>query len=272
MAALKRFPVWSWVLVLIGMLYFVLPLIGTLIFALQKERDQISLSAFQSALSDPLFLSTFAFSSVMAVITILVSTILILPTAYWVRLRVPQMRPVIDFITLLPFVIPGIVLVFGLIRTYGHRLAIGPIVIPALTEVSTEALLLGSYIILSLPFMYRSIDNGMRAVDVKTLTEAAQSLGAGWGTILLRVVVPNLRTALLSGALLTYAIVVGEFTISGFLVGDQRAFGPYLVIVGNHHAYDAAALTLLSFALTLAAMLVIQYVSRGKQLQVGAGR
>src|SRR3974377_846185 len=142
---------------------------------------------------------------------------------------------------------------------------------PALTEVSTEALLLGSSIILSLPFMYRSVDNGMGAIDVKTLTEAAQSLGAGWGTILFRVVVPNLRTALLSGALLTYAIVVGEFTISGFLVGDQRAFGPYLVIVGNHHAYDAAALTLLSFALTLTAMLVIQFVSRGKQLQVGAG-
>jgi putative spermidine/putrescine transport system permease protein len=48
-------------------------------------------------------------------------------------------------------------------------------------------------------------------------------------------------------------------------VGDQRAFGPYLVIVGGHRAFDAAALTLLSFGLTWVVMLIIQRVTRGAQ-------
>jgi putative spermidine/putrescine transport system permease protein len=140
-----------------------------------------------------------------------------------------------------------------------------------LTEVSTESLLLGSYMILALPFIYRSVDNGLRAMDVRVLSEAGQSLGAGLPTILWRIILPNLRTSLLSGALLTFAVVLGEFTLSGFFVGDQRAFGPYLVIVGSHRAYDAAALTLLSFAVTWAAMLLIQFVTRGTQAQMAGG-
>jgi putative spermidine/putrescine transport system permease protein len=268
---MKRFPIWSWVWVLVGGIYFLSPLLGTLLFSLQKERGRLSLSAFQSALADPFFARTFAFSSLMAVLTIAASILLILPTAYWIHLRYHRVRAVVDFLTLLPFVIPPIVLVLGLIRTYSHHLEIGPITIPALTEVSTESLLLGSYMILALPFMYRSVDNGLRAMDVRVLSEAGQSLGAGWLTILWRIILPNLRTSLLSGALLTFAVVLGEFTLSGFLVGDQRAFGPYLVIVGSHHAYDAAALTLLSFAVTWAAMLLIQFVTRGQQAQVAGG-
>ncbi len=265
---MRRFPVWSWLWVSVGSIYFLLPLIGTLLFSLEKEREGLSLAAFGSALSDPLFASTFTFSSTMAVLTIVVSVLLIVPTAYAIHLRFRRVRAVIDFLTLLPFVIPAIVLVFGLIRTYSHQLTFGPITIPALTEVSTESLLLGGYMILALPFMYRSIDNGLRAMDVRVLTEAGQSLGAGWLTILWRIILPNLRTSLLSGALLTFAIVIGEFTLSGFFVGVQRAFGPYLVIVGGHHAYDASALTLMSFALTWAAMLVIQFVTRGTQTQL----
>ena len=265
---MRRFPFLSWLWVAVGVAYFLLPLLGTLIFSLEKERDTLSLSAFSSALADPLFASTFTFSSAMAALTIVISVLLIVPTAYMIQLRFQRVRAVVDFLTLLPFVIPAIVLVFGLIRTYSHHLTFGPITIPALTEVSTESLLLGGYMILALPFMYRSIDNGLRAMDVRVLTEAGQSLGASWLTILRRIILPNLRTSLLSGALLTFAIVIGEFTLSGFFVGDQRAFGPYLVIVGGHRAFDAAALTLLSFALTWAAMLVIQFVTRGTQTQL----
>ena len=47
-------------------------------------------------------------------------------------------------------------------------------------------MLVAGYTALSMPYMYRAIDTGLRAIDVQTLTEAAQSLGAGWGTILFR--------------------------------------------------------------------------------------
>ena len=68
--------------------------------------------------------------------------------------------------------------------------------------------------ILAFPYMYFSLDTGFRSIDVHTLTEASQSLGAGWPTTLVRVILPNIKVAALGGAFLTLAIVMGEFTIA----------------------------------------------------------
>jgi putative spermidine/putrescine transport system permease protein len=252
-----------------GALYFLLPLYGTLDFSLRMQRGVLSLRAYEIALADPRFIRSFTFSSQMAVLTIIFSLLLIVPTAYWVHLRLPRLRPVVEFLTLLPFVIPAIVLVFGLIRTYARPVTLGSVtILPALTRtvIGTNFLLVAGYVVLSLPYTYRAVDNGLRAMDVRTLTEAAQSLGASWPTILFRVIFPNLRTALLSGALLTFAIVIGELTIANFLA--RPAFAPYLALLSNSRAYEPAALSIVSFALTWVAMGVIQFLTRGTQAQV----
>ena len=266
---MRRFPFWSWLWIILGAIYFLLPLYGTFDFSLRKVRDTLSLAAYQSAFSDPQFVQTFVFSNEMAVLTIIVSLLLIVPTAYWVHLRLPQWRPVVEFVTLLPFVIPAIVLVFGMLKTFSGPLAVGGVtLIPSLTssDISTTGLLVAGYVVLSLPYMYRAVDNGLRSMDVHTLTEAAQSLGANWPTVMFRVIFPNLRTALLSGALLTFATVVGELTLASFL--DRPAFGPYLWLLGQHLAYEPAALTIVSFALTWIAMVLIDLFTRGSRQQV----
>ena len=109
--------------------------------------------------------------------------------------------------------------------------------------------------------MYRAVDTGLRAIDVRSLTEAAQSLGAGWPGSSCRVILPNLRVALLSGAFLTLAIVIGEFTIAIFLA--RPAFGPYLQLLGANKAYEPAAVALISFGLTWMAMIMIALIGRG---------
>jgi putative spermidine/putrescine transport system permease protein len=266
---MRRFPLISWLWVILGGFYFILPLYGTFDFSLRQVRDTISLAAYQSAFADPQFIQTFVFSNEMALLTIIVSLLLIVPTAYWVHLRLPRLRPVIELITLLPFVIPAIVLVFGLLKTYSSPLRVyGITILPSLTgsDFSTTGLLVAGYIVLSLPYMYRAVDNGLRAMDVATLTEAAQSLGASWPTVMARVIFPNLRTALLSGALLTFATVVGELTLASFLA--RPAFGPYLWLLGQHRAYEPAALTIVSFALTWGAMVIIDLVTRGRSQRV----
>jgi putative spermidine/putrescine transport system permease protein len=112
---------------------------------------------------------------------------------------------------------------------------------------------------LALPYMYRSVDTGMRAVDIRTLTEAAQSLGASWPTIIARIIFPNLRTALLSGTFLTFAIVMGEYTIASFLA--RPMFGPYLASLVRNKAYEPAALSIISFALTWVMMAGLQWAT-----------
>jgi putative spermidine/putrescine transport system permease protein len=111
--------------------------------------------------------------------------------------------------------------------------------------------------------MYRSVDTGLRAIDVRTLTEAAQSLGASWPVILWQVIFPNIRVALLSGSFLTFAIVIGELVLATFLA--RPAFAPYMALLGQNRAYEPAALSILSFALTWTAIGLIQFVGRGQE-------
>ena len=198
-------------------------------------------------------------------ITIIVSLLIIVPTAYWVRLKVPRLRPIVEFVTLMPFVIPPVILVFGLIRTYSSR----PLQLTA-TNTGSDLLLVAAYVVLSFPYMYRAVDTGLASMDVRSLTEAGQSLGSGWTRILWRVIFPNLRTALLSGAFLTLAIVVGEYTIAQFL-GRTAAFGPYLSLLGRNAPYTPAAVSLISFGLTWLAMIMIAFLGRGSRTRVQVG-
>jgi putative spermidine/putrescine transport system permease protein len=253
---MKKGGFWVWLWLGLGWLYFIVPLVGTFLFSLRAKKGVLSFLAYESVFNDPKFWETFSFSALMATFTIVTSLLLIVPTAYWVQLRLPHLRPLIELMTLLPIVIPTIVLVFGLIRAYSRP----PLAMTG-SVFTTNILLIAGYTVLSFPYMYRSVSNGLRAIDVRTLTEAAQSLGAGWPTILFQVIFPNVRVALLSGAFLTFAIVMGEYVLAAFLA--RPAFAPYLVLTGQAKAYEPAAMTVISFSLTWVCIGVIQLVSQG---------
>ncbi|GLK66079.1 ABC transporter permease subunit [Paracoccus kondratievae] len=248
--------VWSWAALILGGLYFLLPLIGTIEFSLRMRRGEYSLDAYRSVLSDANFRATFSYSVVMALLTIVLGVLIVVPTAYWVRLRLPRLRPVIEFITLLPLVIPAIVVVFGYIRLYNTSS-----VLPLTgTASGTNLLLLCGYATLALPYMYRAVDTGLSTLDVRSLTEAAQSLGAGWTRIIGRLILPNVLGAVMSGAFLSFAIVIGEFTMAALL--NRPAFGPYMQLLGANRAYEPAALAVIAFAVTWGCMGVMQLISR----------
>jgi putative spermidine/putrescine transport system permease protein len=199
-------------------------------------------------LTDPAFQATFGYSALIALLTIVVGVVLIVPTAYWIRLRLPGLRPLVEFITLLPLVIPAIVIVFGYLRLYNSSSFL-PLTASAR---ATDLLLIFSYVTLAMPYMYRAVDTGLRAIDVRTLTEAAEILGARMPTILWRIVLPNIRAAVLSGAFLTFAIVIGEFTMASLL--NRPAFGPYLQLIGANRAYEPSALAIIAFLVTWGCM------------------
>jgi putative spermidine/putrescine transport system permease protein len=253
---MKIARLWPWAVLVLGIVYFALPLIGMAEFSLKMRRGEYSLDAYTAVLGDPRFRQTFGYSAIMALCTIVFGVLIVVPTAYWVRLKLPRLRPLIEFITLLPLVIPPIVIVFGYIRLYNTS-SILPL---TGTAMGTNILLMFGYATLALPYMYRAIDTGLRAIDVTTLTEAAQSLGAGWGTIIFRVILPNVLVAVLSGAFLTFAIVIGEYVFAALL--DRPAFGPYLVWSGDNKAYVPQALAVMTFAITWACMGLIQLVTR----------
>jgi putative spermidine/putrescine transport system permease protein len=256
----RRGKIWAWFIIILGILYFFLPLLATFLFSLRAKLGVLSFQAYVNVFSDPKFIRSFTASLLWATLTIFVGIILFVPTAYWVRLKVPKARTAVEFITLIPFVVPAIVYVFGLVRTYSH---------PPLLIVDSPALLIAAYTILSMPYLYRAVDIGLRSIDVRTLTEAAQSLGAGWGTILFRIIIPNIRVSILNGAFLSFAIVMGEYILAQYLA--KPAFAPYMAVLMQNRAYEPAALAVISFALTWACMGIIQFVGRGQQGQIAGG-
>ncbi len=239
----------------LALIYFFVPLYGTFDFSLRMQRGMLSLRAYELVLSDPRFWEGLRYSALMALVTILISALLFVPTVYWMHLRLPQARPVLEIATLLPFVVPAVVLVFGLIRTFSR-----PPLQLTNTPFTTDILIAAGYAVLSMPYMFRAVDVGMRAIDVRTLTEAAQMLGASRWQLLRDVIFPNVRVAVLSGALITFALVMGELVLASFLV--RPALGPYMQLMGLTKAYEPAALAILSFALTWLSLGALQLLGR----------
>jgi putative spermidine/putrescine transport system permease protein len=246
--------------------FFLLPLIATLLFSLKSIQTGkcCSGAAYSLVIHDHQFWHTIKVSFLLSLETIAISLALFVPTVYWVHLKLPRMRPVLGFMALIPFVVPPIILVVGLLDLYKGA--------PSWFYDKPYGILGFAYVILAFPYMFFSLDAGFRAIDVHTLTEASQSLGASWRTTLLRVILPNIRTAALGGAFLTLAIVMGEFTIAS--LAAFKTFPTYIQVVNETQPYEAAALSLLSFMIVWAAMIALLFVGRERPrpAQVAATR
>jgi putative spermidine/putrescine transport system permease protein len=253
---MKPTKVWAWLVFGIGAAYFLVPLLATFIFSLRMRRDTLTFDSYLAVFVDSRFQQTFTYSLLCAVAAIAIGVVIVVPAAYFVRLRLPWLRPVMEFITLLPLIVPPIILVFGHIRMFNSS-SILPL---TNSTFGTDLLLVCGYVTLAMPYMYRAVDTGLRTIDVQTLTEAATILGAGPIRIISRVIFPNIFVAVLSGAFLTFAIVIGEFVLASLL--NRPAFGVYMQNIGANRAYEPSALAIMSFALTWGAMGMIQLLAR----------
>lgn len=248
----KSFPLVPVLTALFAASFFIVPLIATFYFSLKMVRGELGFAAYQSVFNSSEFLNTIVYSTFASLAAIAIGALIIVPTAYWVRLKVPKLRPVVEFISLLPLVVPPVVIVFGYIRLFGSDSWL-PL---TTTTAGTDMLLIFGYVILSMPYMFRAVDNGMAAIDIATLTEAAESLGASRFRTIALVIFPNVRAAIISGAFLTFSISLGEFVLASLL--NRPAFGPYLVQLGQDRAYEPAALAIMSFGFTWACMALMQ--------------
>jgi putative spermidine/putrescine transport system permease protein len=239
---------------LIAGLYFMIPLVATLLFSLKANATGkcCTLESYTWVVHNGDFWHSLKISTLLAIETIVISLLIFVPTIYWVHLKVPKLRPVIGFLALIPFVVPPIVMVVGLLDVFKGT--------PSWFYAQPWGFLATGYVILAFPYMFFSLDAGFRSIDVHTLTEASQSLGANWMTTLVKVILPNIRAAALAGSFLALAIVMGEFTIAN--IAQFKTFPLFLQYTNETKAYPAAALTLMSFGITWAAMLSLLVVGR----------
>ena len=246
----RRPAVWRWVILILAGVYFLLPLYAAARFA--------GFHAFGTVFVQPGFWPSLWLSAKLALITTVITLALMVPTSVYVHLRLPGLRRVLESMTILPIVIPPVVLILGVLQVAPGALK------------STWLLLGLVYPVLAMPFAYRAIDAGLRAIDLKTLTEAAGSLGAGWFTTLWRVIVPNLRTALLSATVLIVALVLGEFTMASLDL--YVPFPVWIVQTDQLNAQVSEAASIFALLVTWLFLMFITVVGTRQSRRTGGGQ
>lgn len=260
---------WRGLVIVLFMVYMLVPVLATLLFSFATRWDRtifpegLSIEWWKAVTGRRAFGMTLQNSLFISFGAMVLSILLVTPVAYWTHLRLPRARPIVEFFTILPFGIPGVVLALALIRSYAKLGA---------TIVYSPGMLIAACMVISLPFMYRPVTNALNAADVKRLTEAAHSLGAGWFMTMTRVIAPNIMSGIASGALLVFSTVFVEFTLANLLVGARfKTFPIYLVEFTRFDGRQASALAVISFAFAwFFSLAVLLVMGRGGAAREGA--
>jgi putative spermidine/putrescine transport system permease protein len=248
--------------------YMLVPLVGVLLFSLATTWFNTilpvgyTLDHVTETINDPLFVPTVGRSLIAAIATIIVSVVLVTPVVYLIHVAAPRLRPIVEFLSLLPFALPTIVLALSLIRTYSA---------PPLVLSGTPTLLILSYVVTGLPFMYRGLDNSLRAIDTRGLSEASATLGGSRWATFRRVILPNIGTGIAAGALLVFSVSFGEFTLSSFIVGDAwKTSGVWTVAIWDDQPHKTTVMVMIGFAISWLISLIILYAfSKRATIEVG---
>lgn len=245
--------------------FFVLPLFAMLRFALQNVQvidlgwsnlfEKWSLAPMWSAFGDDRFGSALILSLKIAIGTGIITLGLLVPTIVWVHLRLPRARTAVEFMTILPYVIPAIGMVAGIMVIKPH----------ARWFLNSDLSLIPFYVVLALPFTFRSVDAGLKAIDLRVLVEASRSLGRGWLRTVIGVVIPNLRSAIVSCLFLTMAVVLGEFTIADVLL--KRTFPAFMAEYRGTDPRGGYGLAILSLVGTTVIFMLIGLLARPRRLR-----
>ena len=237
--------------------YMLLPLAAMLEFSTRGAGGERSLAAWLAIGADPDLLDAMRVSLELAVLTVLLMLVLLVPTMVWVQLRLPKLLRVVEFVCLLPLTIPAIVLVVGLAPVYRW-------VWDLLGESPNTLTFV--YTILVLPFAYRALAAGLGALDLVTLAEAGRSLGCSWAGVIWRIVVPNIMGAIMSAALISVALVLGEFTISSLL--NFNTLQVVINLLGKRDASIAVAVSLAALLLAAGLLFLLSYIDQSGRARV----
>lgn len=157
----------------------------------------------------------------LAAITTLILLFLGIPLAYWLSYSRSRFKIFVKTLVSMPLVLPPSVLGFYLLiafnphQPFGRWLEAG---FGLRFVFSFEGIVLGS-VIFSLPFMVNPIQSGFESLPY-SLLEASYTLGKSSLVTLVKVLLPNIRSALLVAIIMTFAHTIGEFGVVLMIGGN----------------------------------------------------
>jgi len=256
----RRPRLWRVSILTLAALFFLGPIAASIRFSLVQANGKDGFGNYSQVFHDQALASSLWTSLELAGLTTGILLVLMLPTVVLVRL--PRVALAVETVSVLLIVIPPIVMGAGLAALQKNA---GTSIDTTLFASPLTALT-AFYVILALPFAYRALDVGVRAIDLRTLVDAARSLRANWLTVIVRVILPNVRTAVLTAASLAIALVLAEVVIAELLLYDT--YPVELAGQGQENVGVAVALSVMSLLITWLLLFAITFVghrsSRGR--------
>lgn len=250
--------IWRVTIFVLAAIFFIGPLAAAFKYSIQQDKGGYGFANY-GVIKNHEIRSTLETSLEIAAISAAIVILLMLPTVVWVRLKKPKATTVMEFTTLLPIVIPPVVMAAG-IQQYEVN---APSWMLKYIDHAQSGLI-PFYVILAMPFTYRAIDTGVRAIDLHTLVDASRNLGASWPSTLLRVVLPNIQTAVLGALFLTMALCLGEVVIATLLLYNTF---PVEMVVLYHQAQVGAsvALSMITLGFTFLLLFSLSFLAQRRR-------
>lgn len=254
----------SWVPVIAIAVFILAPQLGLAAYAFWKGDAGFTLEGFSSLFESSAFFDALILSLSIAIVTIFVLILVLVPAVVAVQLWAPKLQGILNVLCTLPLVIPSIALVAGLISilstlssqgrgTFSNSLS------QALQSDTLPITLIGTYVVLCLPFTYRSINAALTSIPLRTYYEASFSLGAGTWKTLMKIALPNIRGSIVFSAFFTFALSLGEYTVAATM--SYQTLPVYMATLANSDFRASVALSLLSNIITWALLAFAMYYS-----------
>jgi putative spermidine/putrescine transport system permease protein len=258
--------IWRVVIFVLAAIFFVVPLVAAFKYSLEQNDGSYGFANYGEIISNKAVRSPLLRSLEIAVISAAIVIGLMLPTIVWVRLKKPKASAGMELVTLLPIVIPPVVMAAGLeeLELNAPEWMIKLVFNHPLTG------LIPFYVVLAMPFTYRAIDTGVRAIDLHTLVDASRNLGASWSATLVRVVLPNVQTAVLGALFLTVALCLGEVVISTLLL--YNTFPVEMITLSKQSQVGVSvALSMITLGFTFLLLFLLSFLGQRRRADVAVG-
>lgn len=246
----------SWVppaVLVVSLVFFFAPWLAAAAYGFSRPGEALSLGPLLEALSNPRVGEAVGNTVFLTVATTAGMLLLLVPSIIWLELWAPRLAPIAEALSVLPLVVPAVALVNGASQLYR---AVAPGFLASIWS------LVPLYMVTAMPLCYRAIVAGVRSMDLRTLYAAASSLGASPGRILVTIVLPNLRLAMVSASLLCIALCLSEFAMASLLL--HYTFPVFLVDVSSLSPKGVAAVSFLVTLLTWALLALLSSMSTRK--------
>jgi putative spermidine/putrescine transport system permease protein len=254
-----RPQIWRVTIFVLAAVFFLGPLAAAFKYSIQQDKGGYGFANYGEIIHSKEIRSPLVTSLEIAVISAAIVILLTLPTVVWVRLKKPKATTFMEFTTLLPIVIPPVVLASGIQQ---FEVNAPSWMLKYIDHAQTG--LIPFYVVLAMPFTYRAIDTGVRAIDLHTLVDASRNLGASWPSTLARVVLPNIQTAVLGAMFLTIALCLGEVVIATLLLYSTF---PVQMVVFYHESQVgvSVALSLITLGFTFLLLFGLSFLAQRRR-------